>query len=234
MATDNPSARLGHVLWIGGPPDGGKTSIADALAVRYGLQVYHFDRQEPVHIARADPARQPALTRLRTLLETLDECAFAEALWLAQEPDEMAAWTIASWTERFAMARDDLLAMPESPGIVAEGPGFFPECVAPLLDDPRKAIWLVPDEDFKRASVARRGKPGARRHTSDPERASRNLTARDLLLGRHVVAQAQARGLTVLPVDAHPRHDLAAMTALVEARFRPWLGRSPGSMGCFG
>ncbi|HET7035741.1 MAG TPA: hypothetical protein VFI42_08695 [Thermomicrobiaceae bacterium] len=222
MSSEQPvAARLGHVLWIGGPPDSGKTSIAGALAAAYGLRVYHFDRQEPAHIRRADPARQPALTRLRVMLETLDERAFAEALWLAQEPEEMARWTIASWSERCGMALDDLSELPPAPTIVAEGPGFFPECVAPLLDDPRQAVWLVPDEEFKRASVARRGKPGARVHTSDPERATRNLTARDLLLGQHVREQAQARGLTVLPVET--RHDLAAVTALVAAHFAPWL-----------
>ena len=52
---------LAHVLWIGGPPDAGKTSIAQLLARKYKLQVYRFDRREMDHIARADPARQPAL-----------------------------------------------------------------------------------------------------------------------------------------------------------------------------
>ncbi len=41
--------RLRHVLWIGGSPDSGKTSIASELARKYGLQVYHFDRHEMEH-----------------------------------------------------------------------------------------------------------------------------------------------------------------------------------------
>ena len=31
---------LTHVLWIGGAPDAGKTSVALALAEKYGLQFY--------------------------------------------------------------------------------------------------------------------------------------------------------------------------------------------------
>ncbi|HET8629178.1 MAG TPA: hypothetical protein VFL91_17295 [Thermomicrobiales bacterium] len=206
---------LAHVLWIGGPPDSGKTSIARLLAERYGLQVYHFDRHEPAHFARHDPVRHPALHAASPELMSPEE------RWVARPPEVMARFAIASWTERFGMAVEDLLAMPAAPRIVAEGPGFFPECVAPLLTDRRKAIWLVPSEAFKRASVERRGKPGARSETSDPERATRNLIGRDLLMGEHVREQAHALGLTVYEVDGAV--DLAGVAALVEAQFAPWL-----------
>ncbi|HEX5502422.1 MAG TPA: hypothetical protein VFW96_07340 [Thermomicrobiales bacterium] len=206
---------LAHVLWIGGPPDSGKTSIARMLAEKHGLQVYHFDRHEPAHFARHDPARHPALYAAHP------DRMSPEERWVAQTPEVMARETIASWTERFGMALDDLRAMPASPRIVAEGPGFFPECVAPLLTDRGKAIWLAPSEAFKRASVERRGKPGARHETSDPERATRNLIGRDLLMGEHVREQARALGLIVYEVDGAV--DLASVAALVEAQFAPWL-----------
>lgn len=206
---------LAHVLWIGGPPDSGKTSIARMLAEKYGLQVYHFDRHEPAHFARHDPTRHPALHAAHPDRMTPEE------RWVAQTPEVMARATIASWTERFGMALDDLRVMPASPRIVAEGPGFFPECVAPLISDRRKAIWLVPAEAFKRESVARRGKPGARNETSDPERATRNLIGRDLLMGEHVRKQARELGLTVYEVDGGM--DLVGVAGLVEAHFAPWL-----------
>ena len=212
---------LAHVLWIGGPPDGGKTSIAQLLAQRHGLQTYHFDRYEPDHFARADPERHPALHAVHP--DRLD----AEARWLGRSPEVMARETIACWTERAVMAFDDLLVLPLTPRIIAEGPGFFPVTIAPLLDEPRRAVWLVPTERFKRASVAQRGKL-AGVLVSDPARARENLIARDLLLGQTIEDGCRSLGLTLLRVDG--TRDLAAMAERVAAHFGPFL-ESPGWAG---
>ncbi|HEX5501667.1 MAG TPA: hypothetical protein VFW96_03540, partial [Thermomicrobiales bacterium] len=59
---------------------------------------------------------------------------------------------------------------------------------------------------------------------SDPERATRNLIGRDLLLGAHVRERARELGLAVYEVDGAV--DLAGVAALVEARFAPWLTAS--------
>lgn len=206
---------LAHVLWIGGAPDAGKTSIAALLAARYQLQVYHFDRHEPAHFARAEPDRHPALFAAHSMRMTPDE------RWVRRPVAVMVRETIQSWSERFGMAVEDLRAMPGRPMIVAEGPGFFPECVAPLLTSPHQAIWLEPTEPFKRASAARRDKPGAQYETSDPERARRNWYARDLGLVAHVRRAAEARGLTLLTVDGSA--SLGEMEARVEAHFAPLL-----------
>ncbi len=180
--------RLAHVLWIGGPPDCGKTSIADLLAERHGLQVYHFDRHEPAHFARADPERTPALYRAHPDRMT------TEMRWLGSLPDEMAADTIASWGERFPMAIEEILAMPKDQSIVAEGPGFFPDCLAPILKDSRQAVWLIPSDEFKVASAIRRNKPGTRFETSDPERAQRNLIDAISIMGEaHAAQRGEAR-----------------------------------------
>lgn len=214
--------RLAHLLWIGGPPDCGKTSIADIIAARHGLQVYHFDRREGDHIRRADPVRQPAVTRLKTLVETLDERQLAHELWLARTPEAMAQFATASWSERVEFAIEDVLAMPGTPPIVAEGPGFFPARIAPLLTDPRRAVWLIPSEEFKRASAIRREKPGTRHLTNDPARAQENLIQRDLLMGEQMRREVEALGLTFHEVDG--TRDLEEMAAIVGAQFAPWLG----------
>jgi adenylylsulfate kinase-like enzyme len=62
---------LAHVIWIGGSPCAGKTSVAQQLADRHSLQAYHFDRHEADHIKRSSPARHPALHTF--LAMTLDE-----------------------------------------------------------------------------------------------------------------------------------------------------------------
>jgi replication-associated recombination protein RarA len=45
-----------NVLWLGGSPCAGKTTIARMLAEKYGLRLYHFDRHEPDHIEQSRAA----------------------------------------------------------------------------------------------------------------------------------------------------------------------------------
>jgi len=202
---------LAHVLGIGGPPDSGKTTVATIIAERHGLQEYHFDRHEMAHFGRLDPERHPALHAAHPDRMT------TEQRWLGSSPEEMTHDIIACWSERFAMALDDLLTMPQTPGIVAEGPGLFPELVAPLIDSPQRAIWLLPSEPFKRASVAGRGKPGNRHETSDPERATHNLTERDLLMTAHIRRTAAEHSLRIIEVDG--KEGVEAIAERVDAHF---------------
>jgi hypothetical protein len=205
---------LSRILWLGGSPDSGKTSIAQTIARKWALQIYHFDHHESAHFARADPQRHPALYAAHP--DRLD----AEARWLGSTPEEMARDTIASWTARAAMACDDLLCLPTKPRLIAEGPGFFPAVLAPLLADPRQAVWLLPTEEFKRASVARRAKL-AGVPVSDLARARENLIARDLVLGQEIAAQCSFFGLALFLVDGSA--DLATMADRVAAHFAPFL-----------
>ena len=62
-SADNDLKRaLRHVLWVGGSVCAGKTSAAGVMAERYALRAYYFDHQEPFHIHRSVPERQPHLT----------------------------------------------------------------------------------------------------------------------------------------------------------------------------
>ena len=230
---DGPRQRaFAHVLWIGGPPDAGKTSVATLLARKNHLPVYHFDRHELDHIARADPKRHPALHALGSSLKELDERAWCDEHWVRRPVEEMARSAIASWSERVDLAVEDLLAMPADRPIIAEGPGFFPEVILPLLSSPRQASWLVPTTAFKRASHRRRGKTAFRSETSDPDRACRNHVERDLLITEHYRRAARELGLPLIEVDGSRSAEEVA--ALVEACFAPWLpfdlvGRPVGS-----
>ncbi|MDD1717414.1 MAG: hypothetical protein LUQ45_04105, partial [Methanoregulaceae archaeon] len=133
---------LQHVLWIGGGTDTGKTSIAQAIAHRYGLQVYHYDRNESSHIERLINAGSTYFQELVTkTAEGYWELRDVDEYWVLRSPDIMAQETIASWKERFPLVVEDLQAMPREPMIIAEGPGLFPECVYRILRSPRQAIW---------------------------------------------------------------------------------------------
>ncbi len=98
------------------------------------------------------------------------------------------------------MVIDDLLEIPGTAPILAEGPGLLPLSVAPCLLHPQQALWLVPTEAFKRATQPTRGGAPANQ-TSDPARAYRNLIDLDLQLAANVQQQARTLGLTVFEVD---------------------------------
>jgi hypothetical protein len=226
MPTENQcdlTTALAHVLWIGGATDSGKTSVARALAKKYGLQSYHydlFDRIElPGHWARTDPVRYPYMHDY--------DVTDRDRMWVDTTPEELVEVWLQTTPERFQLTLEDLSAMPSAPGIVAEGYGFSPALVLPFLSSNRQALWLVSNEEFKRATYERRGK-GAFADTRDPSRARRNHIGRDLLLAEHIGTQAEELGLTVVAIDK--TRSLENIIALVEAHFEPFLVPGPLSM----
>jgi hypothetical protein len=164
---------LAHVLWIGGAPDAGKTTVARLLAARRRWQWYSCDVHTQSHLARADPAQLPAT--YAKLGKSIDE------RWVQPTPEELLRSIVAINDERFPLILADLRALPTRPPILAEGPSLHPQLVAPLLTSRHQAIWLVPTEEFALASAARRDKPRGRDQASDPERYRRNLLERNRL-----------------------------------------------------
>jgi hypothetical protein len=219
MPTDTPQNlqdALAHVLWIGGSTDAGKTSVARALAKRYGLQEYHhdlYDREEyPGHWARTDPMRHPHMHAF--------PIRDRDWMWVDTTPEELVERYFRTTPERFQFTLEDCLELPAAPPIVAEGYSFSPELVQPLITSRHQAIWLVSREEFKRATYERRGK-GVFADTRDPARARRNHIGRDLLLADHIRRSAEERGLAVLEIDGtRPLEDIIS---LVEAHFEPYL-----------
>jgi hypothetical protein len=204
-------------------PCAGKTSIADRLAQSHGLHVYHFDRTEREHIARRIAEGDSALAAF--LSQSMDQ------RWLMRKTSVMAQSVIGFWTERFRQVLEDLLVQPKDPGIIAEGPGLFPECVFPCLSDLQQAIWLVPTDAFCTTVRQYRHSAGIDgfHQTSDPERALRQLIERDGLLARYVKQRAEALYLPLYEVDGS--HSLDEMTRLVEQHFAPLLPPSKKQEG---
>lgn len=223
MVTSDEMVRaFPHVLWIGGPPDCGKTTVANILAEKYRLQVYHLDHHEMDHVHRSDPNLHPATFELGMRLKELDELAQLEWLWINRTPIEMAESAMASWSDRFPLVLEDLLTMPKNCPIIAEGPGFFPEVILPLISNPHQAIWMVPSEAFKRASYIRRRKGEKRAQIlSDPEIAHRNHIERDLLIAERYRRSVCELELPLIEVDGS--QSINEVLAKVEAHFRTYL-----------
>ena len=214
---DDTGRRLAGVLWIGGAQWAGKTSVARILSDRHGLQLYQYDYHDSRgHQERADrqpdrfPAKHAASTRS------------AEEHRLLRTPEEMAQEDMAIFEERFAMTLDDIAACPEEPPLVAEGWGLRPRLVASVVDAPRRAIFLVPTDDFRDRQLRTMPRAAAvSAATRDPERAQRNRVERDRLLARDVLDSASELGLRTVLVDGTRTVD--GVAALVEDHFRPFL-----------
>lgn len=108
--------------------------------------------------------------------------------------------------------------MPTDSPIIAEGPGFFPEVILPLISNPQQALWMAPSEMFKRASHMRRRKGESRAQLVDnPELAQRNHIDRDLLMAERYRQSAHELGLPLIEVDGSKSVD--EVVTEVEAHF---------------
>lgn len=209
--------RLSHVLWIGGAPCAGKTTLARSLAGRYDLRTYDADWHH-VHEHGNRPGGLPASWAGLSMDER----------WLLPSPAELAERDVQNWSARFPLVLEDLLARPRTRPIVAEGPSLFPWCLAPVLGSPRQAIFLVPSPEWRDRVLERRRRRGPVRfedRTSDPERARRNVRERELLIAARIVAACRELGLRWLHVDGS--QDLRDSLAVLEEHFQPHLPETP-------
>jgi hypothetical protein len=138
------------------------------------------------------------------------------------EPEALAETTLGTQDERFALVLEDLGTLPRSPAVIAEGFGLRPDLVAEHLDDPRRALWLLPTPAFRERALAGAGRLWSMpRETSDPPRALANRLERDRLLTEHTREAARVRGFAVIEVDGTRGIDEIAAT--VAEQFAPYL-----------
>ena len=211
---------LAHVLWIGGSPCAGKSTIGHTIARTHVFLSYHLDPMGRNHAARRLAAGDPALEAF--LKMSMDQ------RWLERSVDALVQEVLTSWSQECRLALEDLLAMPREWFIVAEG-NFFPECLAPALSSRHQAIWLTPTAPFceqirrqrDAQQASRRARHGVANESSDPQARLRKLIERDCRLAEHVKQQAEQRQLVVYEVDGG--RSLDEMTALVEQHFEPYI-----------
>jgi hypothetical protein len=148
--------------------------------------------------------------------------------WVEPDPVHLLQRSIAVWTELFDLALEDLLALPRSRTIVAEGPGALPWCVAPALGSARQAIFLVPTAERRETVASRRwGSGQVERFPGIVERgrALTNVSARDALLDARIVSSCAELDLRCERLDGSL--DLDDSLALVEDHFRERLPATP-------
>ncbi|BCJ69132.1 hypothetical protein [Polymorphospora rubra] len=182
-----------NVLWIGGAQWAGKSTVAAILTSRYGLTHYHCDYQD----SRAHEDRRNA-ARARRGQPPTDWPAY----WSQLSPREMADRALDDFAERFPWVLDDLRALVSPYPILADGWNLRPDLIATVADDLRRAVVLVPTDEWRAhqaAALPRAGAFGA--DLPDPEQARRNRLERDRILATDAAQRATALGIRVVEVD---------------------------------
>jgi hypothetical protein len=204
-------ANLSHVLWMGGSPCSGKSSMAEILAERYQLRTYHVDDAFHQHKDRFNPQEHPTLYKWTDL-------PWSE-LWM-QPPDILLDEAISAYREHFRFILEDLLNLPKSDPILAEGTALLPDCVTDLLQSRHQALWAVPSAVFQRTRYPQRGDwvHWILRQCDDPDRALRNWMDRDVSFAQWVTERTQALDLDVMVVDG--QDSIIENAAVAAAHYR--------------
>jgi hypothetical protein len=202
-------ARLAHVLWIGGGPGAGKSTIARGLVDEYGLQLFTVEPFSK-YCERLTPDEAP-------LLHEFMEMGMDDR-WLNRSPERMFKTFHGFSPEGFHLIVEDLLAMPDDCQIAAEGFKLLPGSVAPLLRNRTKAIWLIPTSEFRRQALETRGSTSEiASKTSDPKLALANLAAQDAIFTDALSTEVLEAGLQSVQMDGSL--DLKESIDLVAATF---------------
>jgi len=208
---------LSHVLWIGGGPQAGKTTLSRLLAGKWDLKIYNLDW----HGVR-DHERRPTPAVEAFARQSMDE------RWAIPDVPQLLARALAFWEANFELVIEDLLALPRSRVIVAEGPRALPWCVEPVIASPRQAIFLVPTRERRAAAAERRW--GAGQVDRFPGIVEREIALakhaeRDALIDARIVASCHDLGLRCELMDGS--RDFDANVALLEDQFAPYLPDTP-------
>ena len=191
---------LPGVRWIGGGSGAGKSTIARRLAAEFGAQVYETDEAMSDHVQRLGEHDSPRLHRFLSM--TMDE------RWLSSQPAAMLESFHWFAGEGFHLVVDDVVELVDHGPVVAEGFRLLPGLVAPLLDDSRDAVWLLPAPAFRRMAFERRGSLWTiAGKTTDRQRALDNLLERDRLFTNRLRKELVRLGLAAIDVEIGDSED---------------------------
>ncbi len=191
---------LEHVLWIGGAPGVGKTTVASIVARRHGLRMYSADTRTWEHRDRALTAGIGAAQRW----ENLTREARRE-----QPDDELLAQSL--YAERGAMVVSDVARLPDSPLIVAEGSVIRPADVSAG----GAAVWLMSDVETVKQRIGERDGQSNRLYELLVD-----VIARDVGAARAPTIDATDLAATVAAIEAFFAPQLARGPLATDAKER--------------
>lgn len=180
------------VYYIGSSPCSGKSTVAEALAARYGLTYFKADDFLDDLIAGGAAAGLPVCERIRRMT--------AEETWM-RAPEVQCREELDFYAEVHSLLMQRLNTL-ESAAVVAEGACFLPQLMHDLGIPPQCYIAITPSRDFQVSHYRERPwVPHILRDYSDRGAAFANWMARDSLFAGEVRRQCARLGYASLQTD---------------------------------
>lgn len=180
------------VYYIGGSPCSGKSTVAEALAARYGLTYFKADDFLDDLIAEGAAAGLPVCERIRRMT--------AEENWM-RAPEVQCREELDFYAEVHHLLMQRLNAL-DAQLVVAEGACLLPQLMHDLGILSRQYIAITPSRDFQVSRYRERPwVPHVLRDCSDRGAAFVNWMARDALFAGEVRRQCARLGYASLLTD---------------------------------
>ena len=177
-----------EIYYIGGSPCSGKSTVAEALAERYGLAYFKADDHLEEFTARGAAAGLPVCQRI--LRMTADET------WL-RPPQTQCQEELDFYAEIAPFVTEKLAALTAA-RVIAEGAAFLPSLTA----NAAHYIAITPSREFQFSRYRQRPwVPLVLKDCSDKELAFSNWMERDALFAEEIRRQCTRLGLPHLLTD---------------------------------
>ena len=200
---------MATIYFIGGSPCSGKSTIAEILSERYGLQYFKVDDHLEEYTIRGAEDNLPICKKQ---IEWN-----AEQIWM-RDPVLQCKDEIIFYEEIFDYIWEDLNKVNQKGAVVTEGAAYFPHIMKKLHVPEEQYAAITPTKDFQISHYKEREwVPYILEGCSDKEKAFQNWMGRDSLFADTVCKECME--LNYLSIVNDGGNSINEMVQIVSAHF---------------
>lgn len=188
-----------NIFYIGGSPCSGKSTVAEALSIKYGLDYFKVDDHLDKYMEMGAHDRKDCCSRISAMTP--------EMIWM-RDPLVQCQEELMIYEEIFEYIQADLQRLDSVNGIITEGAAYLPKLAKQNQLKPDIYLSITPSKDFQVFHYKQREwVPHVLSGCSDQAKAFENWMERDALFACEVQRQCKEMGYTSivnngeLPVD---------------------------------
>lgn len=191
---------------IGGSPCSGKSTVAEAIAARWGLTYFKVDDHLDRYLQKAAEEGKPACAAVQGMSP--------EQIWM-RDAHEQCREELKIYEEIFGYVWQDIASLDAPEGIITEGAAYLPSLVKQLGIPPEKYLSITPAKAFQLHHYSKREwVPYVLAGCSNQEKAFANWMERDALFAVAVQQQCDRCGYrSVINDGSLSPEDLIQLTA---------------------
>ncbi len=189
---------MNNIYWIGGSPCSGKSTVAQMISDRLGMDYFKLDDLLEELITRAAENGGESCAAVIAMTP--------EQTWM-RDPKEQCREEFAIYREIFPYAMEKLTTAAAAAGrpVITEGAGWLPELMQNIGVERSRYFCLVPTRVFQMVEYSKRPWIDyVLEGCSDKEAAFANWMERDVQFALRAAADARRRGYPVMVNDGSP------------------------------